>query len=156
MPGTLMFEGCLQAMAFYLSAMGYTAHRDGWRFQPVPKRPYPLLCRGQVLPTSKELTYEIFVEECSNGDKPYLIADLLCTVDGLKAFHARGMGIELVPDHPLSTMRYEQPEILSTLVDETTGLDCNRSRRLCLQLRSDGGFGVGETIVCIWGDVYHF
>ena len=93
MPGTLMFEGCLQAMAFYLSAMGYTANRDGWRFQPVPKRPYPLLCRGQVLPTSKELTYEIFVEECSNGDKPYLIADLLCTVDGLKAFHARGMGL---------------------------------------------------------------
>ena len=60
------------------------------------------------------------MEECSNGDKPYLIADLLCTVDGLKAFHARGMGLELVPDHPLSTMRYEQPEILSTLVDETT------------------------------------
>ena len=119
MPGTLMFEGCLQAMAFYLSAMGYTTNRDGWRFQPVPKRPYPLLCRGQVLPTSRELTYEIFVEECSNGDKPYLIADLLCTVDGLKAFHARGMGLELVPDHPLSTMRYEQPEILATLVDES-------------------------------------
>ena len=120
MPGTLMFEGCLQAMAFYLSAMGYTANRDGWRFQPVPKRPYPLLCRGQVLPTSKELTYEIFVEECSNGDKPYLIADLLCAVDGLKAFHARGMGLELVPDHPLSTLRYERPEILQTLVDEST------------------------------------
>jgi 3-hydroxymyristoyl/3-hydroxydecanoyl-(acyl carrier protein) dehydratase len=24
MPGTLMFEGCLQALAFYLTALGYT------------------------------------------------------------------------------------------------------------------------------------
>ena len=113
-----MFEGCLQAMAFYLASMGYTADRDGWRFQPVPKRPYPLLCRGQVLPTSKELTYEIFVKK-GNGDKPYLIADLLCTVDGLGAFHARAMGLELVPDYPLTTMRHDTPEILDTLVDES-------------------------------------
>ena len=104
MPGTLMFEGCLQGMAFYLAAMGYTNLRDGWRFQPVPNRPYPLICRGQVLPSSKKLTYEIFVEQCSNGEKPYLIADLLCTVDGLKAFHARGMGLELVPDYPITSM----------------------------------------------------
>ena len=32
MPGTLMFEGCLQALAFYLAGMGFTARRDGWRF----------------------------------------------------------------------------------------------------------------------------
>ena len=70
-----------------------------------------LCCAATGVANSKELTYEIFVEECSNGDKPYLIADLLCTVDGLKAFHARGMGLELVPDHPLSTLRYERPEI---------------------------------------------
>ena len=36
MPGTLMFEGCLQAMAFYLAALGFTLDRDGWRFEPVP------------------------------------------------------------------------------------------------------------------------
>ena len=29
------------------------------------------------------------------------------------------MGLELVPDHPLSTLRYERPEILQTLVDES-------------------------------------
>ena len=31
-----MFEGCLQAMAFYLAALGFTLDRDGWRFEPVP------------------------------------------------------------------------------------------------------------------------
>lgn len=108
MPGTLMFEGCLQAMAFVMTAYGYTNLRDGWRFQPVRNKPYPLRCRGQVTPQSKKLIYEVFIEEVSSGPEPYLIADLLCTIDGLKAFHARGMGLELVPDFPLSTM----PELL--------------------------------------------
>ena len=35
-----MFEGCLQAMAFYLAALGFTLDRDGWRFEPVAGRPY--------------------------------------------------------------------------------------------------------------------
>ena len=38
------------------------------------------------------------------GSHTYLIADLLCTVDERKAFHARAMGLGLVPDHPMSTM----------------------------------------------------
>jgi 3-hydroxymyristoyl/3-hydroxydecanoyl-(acyl carrier protein) dehydratase len=73
MPGTLMFEGCLQAMAFFLASQGHTVERDGWRFQPMRHRPYPLRCRGQVTPQSKKLIYEIFVEEICAGPIPYLI-----------------------------------------------------------------------------------
>ena len=101
MPGTLMFEGCLQLMAFYLSAMGYTSRRDGWRFEPVSGMPFPLSCRGQVTPKSKVLSYELFVEEVHDGPIPTLYADLLCTVDGLKAFHARRVALQLVPGWPL-------------------------------------------------------
>jgi 3-oxoacyl-(acyl-carrier-protein) synthase/3-hydroxymyristoyl/3-hydroxydecanoyl-(acyl carrier protein) dehydratase/1-acyl-sn-glycerol-3-phosphate acyltransferase len=101
MPGTLMLEACLQTMAFYLIGMGFTVNRDGWRFQPVPEEPYLLRCRGQVRPHARELVYEVFVEEVMEGDRPRLYADLLCTVDGLKAFHCRRMGLELVPDWPL-------------------------------------------------------
>jgi 3-oxoacyl-(acyl-carrier-protein) synthase/3-hydroxymyristoyl/3-hydroxydecanoyl-(acyl carrier protein) dehydratase/1-acyl-sn-glycerol-3-phosphate acyltransferase len=100
MPGTLMFEGCLQAMAFYLAALGYTLERDGWRFEPVPEQPYQLQCRGQVLPTSRELSCELFVEEVQAGPIPTVYADLLGTVDGLKAFHARRVGLRLVPGWP--------------------------------------------------------
>ncbi len=103
MPGTLMLEGCVQAMAFYLSAMGYTIDRDGWRFRPIEDEAYKLICRGQVLPESKELTYEIFVEEIHDGPEPTLYADLLCTVDGLGAFHARRFGLKLVPGWPLTS-----------------------------------------------------
>ncbi|MEW5848463.1 MAG: beta-ketoacyl synthase N-terminal-like domain-containing protein [Myxococcota bacterium] len=101
MPGTLMFEGCVQAMAFYLAGMGYTLDRDGWRFEPVPDVKIPMRCRGQVIPSSKHLTYEVFVEEVVAGPIPMVYADLLCTVDGLKAFHARHVGLRLVPDWPL-------------------------------------------------------
>ncbi len=104
MPGTLMFEGCLQAMAFHLAAMGFTLARDGWRFQPEPEVPYQLQCRGQVTPASRLLVTEVFVEEVVAGPVPTLYADLLCTVDGLKAFHARRVALQLVPDWPLEAM----------------------------------------------------
>jgi 3-hydroxymyristoyl/3-hydroxydecanoyl-(acyl carrier protein) dehydratase/1-acyl-sn-glycerol-3-phosphate acyltransferase len=101
MPGTLMFEGCLQALAFYLAALGTTIPRDGWRFEPVPDNTIPMRCRGQVKPTGKVLTYEVFVEEVHTGPIPTVYADLLCTIDGLKAFHARRCGLQLTPGWPL-------------------------------------------------------
>jgi PfaB family protein len=106
MPGTLMFEGTLQTMAFWMAAAGVTIRRDGWRFQPVRDEQYDMRCRGQATPESRECVYELFVEEFHNGEdgeNPKLFADLLVTVDGRKAFHCRRMGLELVPDYPLSS-----------------------------------------------------
>ncbi|HEX5755054.1 MAG TPA: hypothetical protein VFY12_01710 [Arenimonas sp.] len=109
MPGTLMFEGCLQALSVYLIAQGYSLQRDGWRFQPVPELPYQLQCRGQVTPRSKLLVTEVFVEEIIAGPVPTVYADLLCKVDGLKAFHARRVALQLVPDWPLRAL----PELIA-------------------------------------------
>ncbi|WP_437648435.1 beta-ketoacyl synthase N-terminal-like domain-containing protein [Sorangium sp. So ce362] len=113
MPGTLMFEGCLQALAFAMAAMGFTVDADGFRFEPVPEIPYLLRCRGQVVPTSRQLTYEVFIEEVHDGPHPTVFADFLCTVDGLKAFHARRVGLRLSPDWPLSS----SPELLDGHVE---------------------------------------
>ena len=101
MPGTLMFEGGMQVMSLYMIAMGYTLDRDGWRFEPVPDVEYDLRCRGQATPEHQSLVYEIYVEEIIDGDQPTLVADILATVDGLKAFHCRGMQMRLVPDTPM-------------------------------------------------------
>jgi 3-hydroxymyristoyl/3-hydroxydecanoyl-(acyl carrier protein) dehydratase len=109
MPGTLMFEGCLQAMAIYLTALGYTLDRDGWRFEPVQDHTFALRCRGQARPTNTELVYEVFVDEIVAGPTPTLYADLLGTVDGLKAFHCRRMGLRLVPAWPLDAGRLPTP-----------------------------------------------
>jgi 3-hydroxymyristoyl/3-hydroxydecanoyl-(acyl carrier protein) dehydratase/1-acyl-sn-glycerol-3-phosphate acyltransferase len=84
-----------------MAALGVTVRRDGWRFQPVKDEPFELRCRGQVLPTNKKIVYEVFVEEFVAGPVPTLYADLLCTFDGLKGFHARRVGLQLVPAWPL-------------------------------------------------------
>lgn len=103
MPGTLMSDACIQALAFYMAAMGFTLKRDGWRFDPVPNEVIQCKCRGQVVPDSEELIYEVFVEEMEvvDGLYPTIYADILATCDGLKILHMRRMGLRLVPDWPL-------------------------------------------------------
>jgi acyl transferase domain-containing protein/3-hydroxymyristoyl/3-hydroxydecanoyl-(acyl carrier protein) dehydratase len=103
MPGTLMSDACLQALAFYITAMGHTLKRDGWRFDPVPNEVIQCRCRGQVVPESEALVYEVFVEEIEivDGLYPTIFADILATCDGLKILHMRHMGLRLVPDWPL-------------------------------------------------------
>ncbi|MBI5768904.1 MAG: polyketide synthase dehydratase domain-containing protein [Verrucomicrobia bacterium] len=104
MPGTLMLEGAVQAVSFYLAALGVTVRRDGWRFVPVQHRPTLMRCRGQCVPTSRELVYEVFVEEFVDGACPRLIATVLASVDGKKAFLCEHLGVELVQDWPLAEM----------------------------------------------------
>lgn len=97
MPGMLMFEGCLQGMSFYLAALGHTLDADGWRFEPVTGTPMRMRCRGQVTPQSREIVYELFVAEITIDPVPTLVADVLITVDGKRAFHGRRVGLRLVP-----------------------------------------------------------
>jgi 3-oxoacyl-(acyl-carrier-protein) synthase/3-hydroxymyristoyl/3-hydroxydecanoyl-(acyl carrier protein) dehydratase/1-acyl-sn-glycerol-3-phosphate acyltransferase len=103
MPGTMMFEACLHLLSFTLTSYGYTLRHDGWTFEPVPDLDYDLKCRGQCIPSSKLLVYEVFVEEVHDGPHPTVYADVLCTVDGLKAFHARRVGVQLRPDWPITS-----------------------------------------------------
>lgn len=121
MPGTLMADACLQAMAFYMSARGHTLFRDGWRFQPVRSTTYKFICRGQVTPDSRQLVYEIFVDAEIIDDQPKLFAHVLCSVDGRKAFLCERLGLELVPDWPLSSM----PELLAATADDRPLADIN-------------------------------
>ncbi|MGC4120674.1 MAG: beta-ketoacyl synthase N-terminal-like domain-containing protein [Myxococcales bacterium] len=135
MPGTLMFEGCLQAMAIYLASMGYTLDKDGWRFEPVPEETYKLRCRGQATPQSKELVYEVFVEGIEAGPTPTLWADLLCTVDGRKAFHCRRMGLRLVPGWPLDSLAESRSLVDTKPVAAAKGFS----------------FGARSVLACAWG-----
>jgi len=108
MPGTLMLDGCFQLMAFSLTAAGCTVAHDGWRFEPVPERPCRISCRAQVTPRSRVLSYELFILDFRNDGQgpPVLVADMLCSVDGVKAFLAEGLALRLVPDWPLDQWRW--------------------------------------------------
>jgi 3-hydroxymyristoyl/3-hydroxydecanoyl-(acyl carrier protein) dehydratase len=109
MPGTLMLDGGMQAMEFYLAALGFTLGRDGWRFEPEPEQPCRVRCRREVSPASQTIGYEIFVTGLSAGPYPALYADILGTVDGVRAFHARRAVVRLVPDWPLDHWRQLGP-----------------------------------------------
>ncbi|MBP1991652.1 beta-ketoacyl synthase N-terminal-like domain-containing protein [Paenibacillus eucommiae] len=166
MPGTLMFEGSVQAMSFYLTAMGYTLKKDGWQFEPVQDVPYKMECRGQVTPASRKLIYEVFVEEITAGPVPMMFADVLVTVDGLKAFHCRRLGVQLTPDYPLSAM----PELLAAAsqagvaVRTKDGFEFNHASLLsCALGKPSDGFGKfyesydgGKHSLRLPGPPYHF
>lgn len=115
MPGTLMLEACLQAMSFYLTGLGLTLPRDGWKFEPVPDSAVSMQCRGQVTPKSRSLVIELFIEEVHSGPDPLVFADLLCTVDGMKAFYAKRMGLRLVPSWPITS----NPVVIDAAADAT-------------------------------------
>ncbi len=135
MPGTMMFEGCLQAMAVYLTSLGYTLDKDGWVFEPVPDTAYPLRCRGEVDPDSQLLEYEVFVEEIEDGPHPTIWADLLCTVDGLKAFHCQRMGLRLVPAFPMDS----RPDLPGPLDD------------VPVAVHEGFSFDFESLLACAWG-----
>lgn len=164
MPGTLMFEGTLQTMAFYLSALGFALNKDGWRFEPVPEATYLMRCRGQVTPASRHLVYEVFVEEVHDGEYPTLWADLLVTVDGLKAFHCRRMGVRLVPGFPIEAQQ-ERLEVVDTkAVAQQEGFAFGqRSLWACAWGRPSMAFGpqfkgfdAGKRLPRLPGPPYHF
>jgi acyl transferase domain-containing protein/3-hydroxymyristoyl/3-hydroxydecanoyl-(acyl carrier protein) dehydratase len=155
MPGTLMSEGCLQAVSFYLTACGYTITRDGWRFEPVPGRPARMRCRGQVTPDSKQLTYEVYVREVSAGPFPTVIADVLVTVDGVKALHVADCAVRLAPDWPLEHWRHLGPPAVQRTaqpvpLQQLGGLAGHRDAG---PVAEAGGMPLGyaSLLACAWG-----
>jgi acyl transferase domain-containing protein/3-hydroxymyristoyl/3-hydroxydecanoyl-(acyl carrier protein) dehydratase len=155
MPGTLMSEGCLQAVSFYLAALGYTVARDGWRFEPVPGRTARMRCRGQVTPDSKHLTYEVFVSEVSAGPFPTVIADVLVTVDGVKALHVADCAVRLVPDWPLEHWRHLGPPAVQTTaqplpLQQLGGLAGHRDAEPVAEV-AGVPMGYASLLACAWG-----
>ncbi|MFE7434781.1 beta-ketoacyl synthase N-terminal-like domain-containing protein [Streptomyces tendae] len=156
MPGTLMLQGGLQAMAFYLTASGHTVDRDGWRFEPVDTQPSRAKCRGQATPESRRIVYEVFVRGVSAGPVPTLHADVLGSVDGRKAFLGRDMALRLVPDWPLSQWRDSGPPAVQedgapVPPSRLGGLSGHREEK-AVAVAADGfRFDYASLLACAWG-----
>jgi acyl transferase domain-containing protein/3-hydroxymyristoyl/3-hydroxydecanoyl-(acyl carrier protein) dehydratase len=83
MPGTLMYECCLHTLRVHLLRLGWVAEqRAGVALEPVPGVIGQLKCRGQVLETTRVVTYEIEIKEIGYRPEPYVIADALMYADG--------------------------------------------------------------------------
>ncbi|VTR99523.1 3-hydroxyacyl-acp dehydratase : Polyketide synthase family protein OS=Singulisphaera acidiphila (strain ATCC BAA-1392 / DSM 18658 / VKM B-2454 / MOB10) GN=Sinac_3637 PE=4 SV=1: ketoacyl-synt: Ketoacyl-synt_C: ketoacyl-synt: FabA: FabA [Gemmata massiliana] len=82
MPGTLMYECCLHTLRVLLMRMGWVGEADEVVYEPVPGVNSRLKCRGQVIASTKTVTYEVTVKELGYRPEPFCIADALMYADG--------------------------------------------------------------------------
>ncbi len=95
MPGTLMYECCLHTLRIFLLRMGWIAEDESATWQPVVGVKSRLRCRGQVLPSTKRVTYEIHLRELGYQPEPYVMADALMYADGKLIVEIRDMSVRL-------------------------------------------------------------
>ena len=105
MPGTLMYECCLHTLRTLLGAWGWVGEDDEVIPMPVTGIPGRLRCRGQVLPETARVSYDVQVKEIGFEPEPYVITDATMLADGRPIVEMEGMSLRLVG---LTRQRIEQ------------------------------------------------
>ena len=95
MPGTLMYECCLQTLRIFLLRMGWVAESPGAAWEPVPGVASRLCCRGQVLETTKIVTYQVTIRRLGYRPEPYAVVDALMYADGKPIVEITSMSVRL-------------------------------------------------------------
>ncbi len=95
MPGTLMYECCMHTLRIYLLRMGWVGEEDKTWCEPVPGVDSGLKCRGQVIETTKTVTYQVSIKELGYGPEPFAIVDALMFADGKAIVEIPNMSIRL-------------------------------------------------------------
>ncbi len=97
MPGTLMYECCLHTLRVYLLRLGWVGEADAVVYEPMPGISSQLKCRGQVLPGTRRVKYEISIREIGYLDDgtPYVLADALMYADGRAIVQIGNMSLRL-------------------------------------------------------------
>ncbi|MBC7661972.1 MAG: hypothetical protein H7249_19945 [Chitinophagaceae bacterium] len=95
MPGTLMYECCLHTLRVFLMRAGWVGEKSEQHFMPVPGVWSQLKCRGQVLSTTKRVTYEIEIKEMGYGPDAYVVCDALMYADDKPIVDITDMSLKL-------------------------------------------------------------
>jgi 3-hydroxymyristoyl/3-hydroxydecanoyl-(acyl carrier protein) dehydratase len=91
MPGTLMYDGCLQTLRLLLLSRGWLGPNDSASFQPPLGLNQILRCRGQVTPQTKTISYEVHLKDVG----------VWCPSSGEYDLYAQ---TTLAPDHALKKL----------------------------------------------------
>jgi acyl transferase domain-containing protein/3-hydroxymyristoyl/3-hydroxydecanoyl-(acyl carrier protein) dehydratase len=95
MPGTLMYECCLHTLRVLLMRMGWVYEEGEAVCEPVPTVTSKLKCRGQVIASTKKVTYEISLKEVGFRPEPYVLADALMYADGKPIVEITNMSLRM-------------------------------------------------------------
>ena len=86
MPGTLMYEGCLHTLRILLMRLGWVIDESDapvdLHLSPLPEIASRLRCRGQVIDTSRVLSYRLDLKEIGYDPDAYVLAEAMMYVDG--------------------------------------------------------------------------
>ncbi|RLB72471.1 MAG: type I polyketide synthase, partial [Deltaproteobacteria bacterium] len=95
MPGTLMYECCLHTLRIFLLRMGWVGEEGVTWCEPVPGVGSGLKCRGQVVATTKTVTYRVSIKELGYRPEPFAIVDALMFADGHPIVEIPDMSVHL-------------------------------------------------------------
>ncbi|MBI2435192.1 MAG: acyltransferase domain-containing protein, partial [Candidatus Hydrogenedentes bacterium] len=95
MPGTLMYECCLHTLRIYLTRLGWVGEAAETAWGPIPGVTSRLKCRGQVLETTRLVTYEVMIKEVGFRPEPFALADAKMYADGKAIVEIADMSLQL-------------------------------------------------------------
>ncbi len=95
MPGTLMYECCLHTFRIYLLRLGWVAEAEEAHFEPVPGVAARLRCRGQVIASTRVVTYEIHVKFLGYRPEPFATGDAYLYADGKPIVEITDVSLQL-------------------------------------------------------------
>ena len=93
--GSLMSEGCVQLLQFFMMYLGMHTQTEDARFQTMRNIPQPIRCRGQALPKDRLMTYRLEVTEIGLSPKPYARGNVDILIDGKIVVDFRDVCLEL-------------------------------------------------------------
>ena len=93
--GSLMSEGCVQLLQFFMMYLGMHTQTVDARFQTMRNIPQPIRCRGQALPKDRLMTYRLEVTEIGLSPKPYARGNVDILIDGKIVVDFRDVCLEL-------------------------------------------------------------
>ena len=120
MPGTLMYESCLHTLRIFLMRAGWIGSKENAAFEPVPGIANRLKCRGQIVESSRVVTYEVTIKERGYRPEPYAISDALILADGKPIVAVTDMALQLSGSSEAELEQFwkgnkvEQPRIATT------------------------------------------
>ena len=108
MAGSLMADGCVQLMQFYLMYLGLHTITVDARFQPLPDLPQVVRCRGQVTPTFGKLIYRMEITEIGLTPYPYAKSNVDIILNGKIIVNFKDLGLQLVEKNPPAPVTIKQ------------------------------------------------
>jgi len=93
--GSLMSEGCVQLLQFFMLYLGLHTKVEDARFQTIQNIPQPIRCRGQALPKDRLMTYRLEVTEIGLSPKPYAKGNVDILLNGKVVVDFRNVCLEL-------------------------------------------------------------